>query len=415
MEPNIAELINGYEFTWTTPHELTARVTRLRVPSDGQVRGELEILHRNGNEDYILLVPTFVNFSSEPTRVKYAKQLKEKVPLQVEWKQIIDFISNEILTLARAGDEPVEVYADIDMPPPQQLLGSLIYRGVQNIIFGEKGVNKSTLAYLFGLCLALPWHDNPLSLPVPQEHIKTLVCDWETDEGVFRYYMARLQKGMDMPPCSLYYRHCTLPLVDDIEAIRKHIDKTKAQLLIIDSLGAAAGANKGALKDPETALLFNQALRKLNVTSLITAQTSKSDEDGKKKTIYGSTFFAYYARNIFELCGSEDTYSDVRHLGLIHHACNLGKRIPEIGLRIEYAEDGGIKIDREAFNTAEFVHKMSVSKMILEALKNGAMSSKDLQEHLDVSRASVDMAIKRLRSQEKIIDTGGKKWGLPVI
>ena len=244
-KPTTTELINGYAFEWTVPYNLVARVGRLRVPSDGQVRGELEIIHRNGKENYILLVPTQFNFSSEPTRARYAKQLKEKVDLKVEWKEIFDYVSNEVLRLARSGDEPVEVYAEDTPVPPEQLLGDLIYKGVQNIIFGEKGVSKSTLAYLLGMCLALPWRDNPLALPVPTHSIKVLVLDWETDERIFRYYVSRLQKGMGIPVCSLYYRRCTLPIIEDIEAIRNHVDQTGANLLIIDSLGAAAGGERG--------------------------------------------------------------------------------------------------------------------------------------------------------------------------
>lgn len=411
-KPDVTEEINGYKFEWREPHHLVAKVSRLRTPPDGQVRGELAIFHLNGKTPTILLVPTQFNFSSEPTRGRYAKQLSDKLDIKIEWKEIIDYISNAVLGLARAGDEPIEVYPATNTPPPQKLLGDLIYKGVQNIIFGEKGVNKSTFMYLAGLCLALPWDDNPLDLVVPSESIKTLVCDWETDEGIFRYCVSRLQRGMGVPTCSLYYRRCTLPLIDDIEAIGNHVEKIGATMLIIDSLGAAAGGERGELKGPESALLFNVALRKLGVTSLIAAQTSKADEDGRKKTIYGTTFFSYYARNIFELCSSEDDYGDVKHLGLFHRECNLGKRSQPIGFRLDFGENGGIKVEREPLSVAEFAHKVSTSKLILEALKQGAMSSKELQEQLDVSRGSVDMAIKRLRGQNRVVDTGEKRWGL---
>lgn len=410
-KPTVTEEINGYKFEWSTPYHLVAKVTRLRTPSDGQVRGELAIFHLNGKAQVILLVPTQFNFSSEPTRVRYAKQLGEKLDIKIEWKGIIDYISNAVLGLARSGDEPIEVFPEATTAPPEKLLGDFIYRGVQNIIFGEKGVSKSTIMYLFGLCLALPWDDNPLSLSVPKESVKSVVCDWETDEGIFRYCVSRLQRGMGIPTCSLYYRRCTLPLIDDLEAIGNHVEKVGAKVLIIDSLGAAAGGERGELKGPEAALLFNLALRKLGVTSLIAAQTSKSDEDGRKKTIYGTTFFSYYARNIFELCSGEDDYGDTKHLGLFHRECNLGKRTQPLGFRLDFQENGGIVVEREPLSIAEFAHKVSTSKLILEALKQGPMTSKELQEHLDVSRGSVDMAIKRLKGRA-IVDTGEKRWGL---
>lgn len=411
-KPTVTEQINGYKFEWLAPHHLVAQVTRVRTPSDGQVRGELAIFHLNGKAEVVLLVPTQFNFSSEPTRVRYAKQLAEKLDIKIEWKEIIDYISNEVLHLARCGDEPVEVYPNTDTPPPQRLLGDLVYKGVQNIIFGEKGVSKSTLAYLLGMCVALPWCDNPLELATPKESVKVLVADWETEESIFRYVMSRLQRGMDIPPCSLNYRRCTLPLVEDIEAIQRHIDQTGAKLLIIDSLGAAAGGERDELKNPGSALMFNAVIRKLEITTLIIAQTSKgSEEDGKKKSIYGTTFFRYYARNIFELCAGEDEYGDTQHLGLFHRDCNLGPKMKPMGFRLEFSPNGAIALEREPISVAEFAQKLSTSARILEALKDGKMTQKDLKESLEVSYPTIGMALKRLKRQGKVQQMD-KEWGL---
>lgn len=410
MKAEIQELINGYEFVWPAPYCLTARVTRLRIPSDGQVRGELELRHHNGTQDMILLVPTQTNFSSETTRNRYAKNLSEKLDVKIEWREIMDYLSQQVQQLVRAGDALVEVFPDPNATPPEQLLEGLIYRGVQNIIFGEKGVCKSTLAYVLAMCVTLPWHDNPLGLRVPAEGVRVLVLDWETDESIFRYYVSRLQRGMNTPPCSLYYRRCSLPLTDDIEALQRHIEATNAQLLIIDSLGAAAGGERGELKGSESALLFNTALRKLKRTSLIIAQTRKGDDD-KRKTIYGSTYFTYYARNILELCAGQDDFGDTQHLALFHRECNLGKKMPSIGLRLTFAEDDGITLERESVSIAEFAEKTTMSTRILELLKDGKMSPKDIREQLGGSYAAISMALKRLARQKKVQKIGNE-WGL---
>lgn len=411
-DANIFEEFNGYRIEWAK-EGLLARASRLRTASDGQVRGELEIRHRNGIDERILLVPTQFNFSAELTRTRFANQLASKLDLEIEWKEVFDYVSNIVLEMMRLGDKHVEVYPDENAPPPEQLMGPLIYRGVQNIIFGEKGVLKSTLAYLFGMCVTLPWHDNPLGLAVPDRSIKALVLDWETDESVFRYYMSRLQKGMKIPACSLFYRRCALPIATDIEAIQGHITETGAELLIIDSLGAAAGGEHGELKGSEAALLFNAAVRKLKITSLIIAQTSKSSDE-KRKTIYGSTYFAYYARNIFELCRGEDDFGDTQHLGLFHRECNLGKKIRPLGLRLQFDDaTKGISINREAVSIAEFMEKVSTSARILEILKEGKKPQKDLKERLDVSYASLGMALKRLQQQGKVTKLGAE-WALPM-
>ena len=417
-KPSVIELINGFQIRWGKDLGLVAKITRLRVPSDGQVRGELEMRYTNthGEVDIPLLVPTQFNFSSEVTRAKFARQLTQKfnqtIGTEVEWRDIFDYLSQEVQVRARAGDGFVEVFPDQNTPSPEQLIEGIIYKHVQNIIFGEKGVSKSTVAYLLGMCVTLPWVDNPFSLSVPSESIKTLVLDWETDESIFRYYVSRLQKGMDIPYCSLYYRRCTLPLADDVEAIQKHMETTGARFLIIDSLGAAAGGERGELTGSEAALLFNSALRKLKCTSLAIAQTAKGDgSNGKKKTIFGSTYFTYYARNIFELCANEDNYGDVQHLGLLHRECNLGRRLPPMGFSITFQENGGISVERETFSISEFAQKVSAATRILEELKRGKMSQADLKDKLGVSHATLSMALKRLAAQEKVAKVNNE-WGL---
>jgi len=410
-EPKITEQIDSFVFEWPAPQNLIAKVSRVRISSDGQVKGELEIRWVEAGKEVYLLVSTHFNFSSEPTRNKFAKQLSEKLALKIEWREILDYLARTVQNLVRLGDTCIEVRAENNTPPPEQLLDRIIYKGVQNIIFGEKGVSKSTLAYLLTICVVLPWGDNPLNLKVPEKPVKALILDWESDETIFRYYLSRLQRGMNLPICSLFYRRCNLPLIDDIEAIQKYIESTGAELLVIDSLGAAAGGERGELKGSESALLFNSALRKLKTTSLIIGQTRKGDDD-KKKTIFGSTYFTYYARNIFELYHGHENYEDTEHLALFHRECNLGKKMPPMGLRIDFNNTtGGINIEREAISIAEFVEKVSVSMRILEILKGGAMSQKELKETTEASYASVGMALKRLNSQGKVWKVD-KKWGL---
>ena len=415
MNPKVTELINGYLIEWADPVNLKAKVSRIRMPSDGQVKGELEIRYSmNGKSDVYLLVPTQFNFSSEPTRARLAKQLAEKLEQDIEWKEILDYLSQKIQELARAGEAYVEIFPVENAPAPEQLLEGIIYKGVQNIIYGEKGVLKSTVAYLLAMCVTLPWHDNPLDLKVYPETMRTLVLDWETDDSIFRYYVSRLQRGMSIPPCTLFYRRCSLPLADDVEAIQNHIEKIGAKLLIIDSLGAAAGGERGELKGSESALIFNTALRKLNITSLIIGQSPRSEE-GKRSNIYGTVFFTYYARNILELCRGQEEYEDSSHLALFHRDCNLGRKMRPIGLRIDFNDTtGAINVVREPVSISEFTERISTSMKILEILKGGAIAQKDLKEITGASYSNISASLRRLLRQGKVIKMEDK-WGLQTL
>ncbi|HEY4711436.1 MAG TPA: hypothetical protein VIH69_01970, partial [Dehalococcoidia bacterium] len=228
-QPTIMEKIGGYDIQWN--EGLLAKVSRIHVHQEGNVTGELELLHLTTPNDTRILMPaSSFNFSSDQTRSKFVKQLgtkwHEQYPeLSESWPEIFDVLAYEVQQRARFGEKVQDVWLEDDVPPPEILLDPIIYKGVQNIIFGEKGTNKSTLSYLFGVCLFLPWDDNPLELAVTPKSIKTLVLDYETDERVFRYCLSRLKRGMDIPAASLAYRRCYLPLADDIEAIGGYADE----------------------------------------------------------------------------------------------------------------------------------------------------------------------------------------------
>lgn len=411
-DPVITSQIGGYLFEWEQDH-LAVKCSRLNTHSDGRVTGELFISNNNKAKPIILLPATSFNFSSEPTRVKFAKQMQAKLASEINWIELFDYLGQKVQELARSGDLSEEVWAQDEIIIPEFLLNPLIIKGMSNIIFGEKGVNKSTFAYVAGAIVFLPWEDNPLELVPTERNIKTLVLDWETDRATFDYYLARLHRGMNIPAFFLNYRRCTLPLSEDIEAIEKELERTGAELLIIDSLAAAAGGEDNELKGSQSALRFNTALRKLGTTSLIIAQTSKSQQQERthKKTIYGSTIFTYYARNIFELCHSEDEGGAIKHLALFHRECNVARKSAPMGFRLDFREDNSIAIEREPVSISEFSEKMNTQARILDTLKTGPLEVKDLAELLGITVSSVSMAMSRLKKKGQVVKVD-KAFGL---
>ena len=413
QEPDIKTKIGGYLLTWD--NNLEVKVDRLYVHSDGRVTGELEITNSDKAAPLLLLPCTQFNFSSQPTRAKFTKQLKEKYPdADFNWTELFDYLAYKIQKLARAGEPVEEVEASENIVPLEYYIDPIIIKGQSNIIFGEKGVNKSSLAYLLGAILYLPWDDNPLELTPYSQPLKSLVLDWETDRTTFDYYLSRMMKGMQMPQFSLYYRHCRLPLAEELEEIERYINETQISLLIVDSLAAAAGGEAGELKGSQSALQFNSALRKLKLTSLILAQTSK-EITRHKKSIYGSVIFTYYARNILELCRGEEDDSQEIHLGLFHRECNLVRKHPPIGIAVKYDDvDNSVAMRRESLSISEFMAKVTAQTKILNLLKSGALNTSQIVEQLEIKRNTCDQAIKRLKSKGKVVKVG-EKWGLPKI
>ncbi len=400
--PTINNEIGGYLLTWQDG--LNIRIKRLHVHSDGRVTGDLTVKNNNGTGEATLLPSSQFNFSSETTRSRLAKQLNDKYEvLKINWVEVLDYLGDKIQELARGGEEVSEVWLQDDIKAPELLLSPFIYRGVSNVIFGEKGVNKSTLVYLLGVCLALPWADNPLELTVSKRPLKTLVLDWETNKDVFEWYLSRLKRGMQIPECNLFYRQCRLSLAEEIEAIETYLKTTGAELLVVDSLAAAAGGESSELKGSQQALQFNSALRKLKTTALIIAQTSK-DTESKHKTIYGSGLFTYYARNIFELCRPrEDSDPDNLHLAVFHRENNFGPKSRPMGISVSYQSDQGISMKREPISVAEFAEKVGLRVRMLDFLKSGKKTVKEIVESLDITENSARVNLSALKKQGKII------------
>ena len=403
-KPLITETIGGYDFLWED-EQLQISIKRLHIHKDGKVTGELLITTDATDFKFpVLHPPTQINFTADRTRKELINTLKEKYP-QWEWLTILDQLAYKILELAREGEPVKEIWTSEDAPPPEYLLEPILIKGIPTVIFGEKGVAKSRLSILIATCLLLPWHDNPLGFIVPEKSIKTLILDWETEWDVVRYEIKRLQIGMNLPPFPVYYRRCNLSLADDIEQIQQHIEKIGAEVLIIDSLGAASG---GELNKAEVALSFFTALRRLKRTSLIIAQTSKSE--GGKKSIIGSTFFTYYSRSIFELVRAEDVGEDDMHIALFHRWCNVFRTQPPMGFNFSF-DSNGVRVEREPVSVREFMAKINTQQKICEILKSGAMTTKEIMDILEISRGSADMTLKRLRDKRKIIKIEDR-WGL---
>jgi len=411
VEPKIDELINGYLITWPAPWYLSAQVSRLRTPRDGQVRGELEIRHTNGTKESVLLVPTQFNFSSELTRAKFAEKLKDKIDLEIEWREVFDYLSQKIQELARGGEPAIEITTAGDIKPPEYLVYPLIVKKYSNVIFGDPSSFKTTIAVILTQVVILPWHDNPMGLAAPDHSIKVLYLDWETDAETIQWQTVTLQRGIEhIGVMGLHYRHCAQPLTNDLEEIRRDIADIKAELVIIDSQGLAAG---GELKETQSALGFYAALRRLKVTSLILAHNSK-DRESKTRSIYGNQFFTAQARNISEVRKNQEPGSNEIDIALFHRKSPpfAGLHRP-LGFKIVFDNDVGTMNIKpsDPKTVGEFLEQMGLKSQILEALKSGSMTVSELSEMLDKPANQIKARCNELKKKGKLVKIG-ESWGL---
>jgi len=402
LKPQIEEQIDGYLFRWD---DISIKAQRVNLHRDGKITGDITIQTTHKDYSPILMPSTQINFSAEQTRTRLIKNLNEKFA-QFDWAIIIDELAHYVQQFARQGEPIKELWTYEDVQPPEYLLEPILFKGLPTVIFGEKGAHKSILSLVFYTCLILPWHDNPLGIKVPARSVKPLILDWESEANIVQYQAKKLQEGMGLPSFPIYYRRCILPLAADIEQIVQHKNEIGAQVVILDSLGAAAG---GDLKAAETAMNFYTALRKLKTTALIIGQTSK-DEESKRKSIFGSVYFTYYSRSIWELCKAEPVSDNDVNIALFHKWANLTALQKPIGFTFHYNQNK-TEIERTPVNISEFISKVTTRDKILNLLKEAPQTTKEVQEKLGISRANADQTLSRLRNAKKIVKSDDK-WGL---
>lgn len=278
VQPKISESINKLTYLWET---LDLKVIADRLTDAGTA--ELWFYHINDN-GLSLLHTAKVNLMSSTTMTALAKRMSQHAQ-DVPWIEIMTCLSAQTMEYQRRGEpgviiEPVPGKA----VHPGYYVEPVIMKGVPNIIFGDKGVNKTTIGLTLLGIAALGLDDSPLGL-ISHHPVKVALLDWESNQSLTDYTLSRLIEGQILPWFPLPYLRCKQALTDDVDRIANFLHEKGTELVLMDSLGQAAGSDKFDSSGKAVALRFFEVLRQLNLTSLIIAQNAKGDDN--RKTIFG--------------------------------------------------------------------------------------------------------------------------------
>ncbi len=350
------------------------------------------------------MLRTKFNLESSRVRSELAKDLSGRLK-DVDWKQLLEDLANRTLEEFEKGEPIINVTSNDEVEALQYLINPIAPLGKPTFIFGDPGAGKSQMSVIITILTSLPWHDNPLRLGVPDKPTKGLILDWEGDADDARRQLRSFTEGMELGWNELYYRRCSLPLADDVDSIRTHIEDIRADYIIIDSASMAAG---GDLNHMDVATNYLRALRQLNLTSISLAHTNKNRES-KDKTILGSVLFEAGARSVWEIRGQED--DDCFDIALFHRKSNLTKKSQPLGYRISYLPNGNTIEWHDSKSVPEFVERMNNSQRILISLKDGAKTHDELVKLLGIPSSSLYVTTQRLKKSKNIIKVLDK-WSL---
>jgi len=406
----VQNLGSRYEFFWDD-FKVGASVSRIHERRDGGITAEVSFSgFLSGSKTPI--TTTQLNLLSTRSRRDLSQQLEQMFPLSDNWPALLEELCTQSLEVYRRGEPVIPLSPHPDTKPPEYLLKPLLIRNYPTIIFGDPGTAKSTIAVVLSQILTDPeaWDGYFKDLEPPRNPTNCLYLDYETDRDTIEWTLTSLGKGMDIPlEPTLNYRHCTMPLSQDVEQIKEYISEYNVEVVIIDSLGLACG---GEVKEAEGALNFFSALRQLKKTSLILAHTAKNPET-KRRSIFGSVFFEAQARSVFEIKKVQESGENELDIALFHRKpAPFEKLHSPLGFHISYESEGMSISPGQPQTIEEFLKEMGTGNQIEEALgQNGPMTGKELSERLEISYDAVRQAIRRLKERKRIVKVGGK-WGL---
>jgi len=397
--PAVTEGIGFINYSWP---DLGLRVMAERITDDGYA--ELRFYSANKTDESLLHI-TRVNLLATTTMNSLAKRL-EKNSQDIPWTDVLTYITGKTMEIARRG-EPAKVIWPSDMLlEPEYLLKPIIYLHHGSVVFGEKGAAKSLLALTLGYIVQLPFHDNLLGFITREESTPTLYIDYEDDQSTFEARWSALERGLQRGAMPIVYQRLASPIADNIELLQDRIAQYKVGFLVIDSLGLAAG---GSLNDPEPAIRYHAALRRLGLPSLTVAHTSK--EFGlKRRTIFGSVYFTNLARSVWEV--KADPEPDVNELAisLRQTDANYSAKHEAIGLRFSFENDS-IKLEKTDLRDTGLSGELPLSFQIKDLLRSGAKTVKEIAEVLEAKEASVRTIINRMAKKGRLVKLGDS-WGL---
>jgi hypothetical protein len=399
--PVITQSGNSYRFEWKLLG-IEALVRRIHVYS-GYTNAEVTWYSTSPGEKGHLY-QGILRLLDARSKSETARTLKLRHS-EKDWAATIEQLAVRTLELHRRGEPSVLLATSSDAARPLPVaIEPLFYEGQPFILFGEPGTAKSYIALLLLAAgvLGQPIHDTPFR---PLRAYTGLYLDWESTQRDQQQRLRRIGHGLGVDLNEkLHYRYCSAPLAHDIDQIQGVLLDTQADLLVVDSLGPAAG---GDLNSSQSAQDFFSALRNLKCTTIILAHCAKNS-DSKRRSVFGSQFFTALTRGTAEVKRYQEAGENVVSVGIYHRKSNVSRLERPFGLQLTFDEENeSVTVrNQEIQGIAELETSLPVRQRIAALLTSSGcpLATADIISALDdVKAATVRQALKRMAERSEAI------------
>jgi hypothetical protein len=336
-----------------------------------------------------------LNLAAPRSRADLAKVLTTVLPGPL-WGPLLDEACQRVALAMRAGVAPVELRA-APPNPAKWLIPRLVPRNETTVLYGDGGTLKSLLA------LALAWSALGGRLLAPDWPVPSLraviYADWESRREEHEERWWGLSRGVGIEgPGALHYVPMHRPIAESIGQLQRVQKDTGAELVILDSLAPACGAEP---EGSDAAVQAMTAIRSLPCTRLVVAHVSKAaaESNGPAKP-FGSVFVANLARSTILARLSESVADEApAEVTYMLTKANQGRKGFTTALAWLFTESGMIGVD-SIKSDASFG---TLSQRILAQLEHGSKSVAELAEETDSTVPVVRQALARMAKRSIVV------------
>ena len=310
-----------------------------------------------------------INLYNRNERKSLVVDLAQKyTDITLDWDVMLDYVIADIIRTLRQPPDVINIDDEPDNEAVTYTLKHILLKNQPNSIFCPGGMGKTTIA---DLCCVLLTHNIASAaglLPGTGEPINCLYMDYESDPETHRRYISAIEEGLHLEEHrAIPYISCTKPFYQYVEHIRELVERYHIELLVIDSQMAATAGYPSNMSEAQIASEYYNNLRDIGITSLSLDHSTKQDmlNGGNNTTPYGSIVKYNRVRSLFEL-KMDDSFADSDHkeYALIHRKHNLTRKLPPMGISVDYVNKGDI-LESITFDKCNIADNQTLSKTTL--------------------------------------------------
>jgi hypothetical protein len=380
------------------------RIRRVR----GALVGELSVIDGappDGRPEQI--AHGTINLSSLSDRGSVTRHL-ERVGGRdgVRWPEVMEEFCIAVLRAEReSGGIKLVGRLPVTERPPSPL-APILMAGFPNVIFAAGGTGKSTLCG--GIAVSVQT-GKEIILDWKPSQGNVYVLDWEANDTTWDDLIQQIARGaeIDQRP-EIAYQFMTQPLSDVVDEVAEDVQANHISLLIIDSVGMAAGGSQDGSDANDSTLRLHAALRQIGVTSLCIDHLAGADLDRETASAkaYGSVYKTNLAKSVWELRREKEPVGNKHELLLIDNKRNYRGKLPPMELAITYGWVGdgsrimppSIKFESgwvEAYELTKLLPLREQMKRLLLRETGQEMADKDIATKLEIKDNAVRSTLSR--------------------